>query len=94
MTFHTEFPDFPTADMPVIPAGFEDGSWHNDACPCFINERAGLIIWVDYVDPSKREFPDTRRFYLNGYDQGPGLEIASSDDWADILTAVARMVTA
>lgn len=90
MTYQTEFPDFPAADMPAIPAGFEDSSWHNDLCPCFIDEDAGLIIFVDFADPAKREFPDTHRFYLNAYDQGPGSEIASTNDWAELLNAVAN----
>lgn len=94
MTFQIEFPDYPAADMPAIPAGFEDSSWHDDACPCFINEGAGLIIWVDFANPSDREFPDQKRFYLNLYDQGPGDEILATDDWSEVIAAVERQKVA
>ena len=34
-----EFPDFPVEDMPTLPEGWVDASWHNDACPSFVNEK-------------------------------------------------------
>jgi hypothetical protein len=33
--YQTEFPHFPAADMPAIPEGFADTSWHNIASPSF-----------------------------------------------------------
>ncbi len=88
MTYRTEFPDYPASDLPAIPASFVDSSWHNDACPCFINEAAGLIIWVDYAEPSAREYPDQARFHVSRYDQGPTEEIIATDDWSEVLTAL------
>jgi hypothetical protein len=33
MSYRQEFPNFDPATMPEIPTGWEDISWHNDACP-------------------------------------------------------------
>ena len=37
MTYKTEFPEFPDADIPSVflAAPWRDQSWHNDACPSF-----------------------------------------------------------
>lgn len=35
--------------------GFVDVSWKNDACPSLLNEEREYKLWVDYVDPNKRE---------------------------------------
>lgn len=87
--FRKEFPDFDPATLPSIPAGFEDVSWHNDSCPSFLNEAAGLIIFVDFDNPAVRENPDTKRFCLNVWETGNTNEsLAYSDDWQDILAAI------
>jgi hypothetical protein len=49
-----EFPDFPVEDMPTLPEGWADASWHNDACPSFVNERLKAAIFIDYRDPAMR----------------------------------------
>jgi hypothetical protein len=49
-----EFPDFPVEDMPTLPAGWVDASWHNDACPSFVNERLKAAMFIDYRDPEMR----------------------------------------
>ena len=56
-TFQTEFPDYPAADMPALPAlgNFVDTSWHNDICPSITSDELGLQIWIDYPDPAQRE---------------------------------------
>ena len=58
MAYREEFPDFDDAEscVSLIGDGWEDVSWHNDTSPSF--ERSGVVIWVDYVDPSLREFPE------------------------------------
>lgn len=95
MAYETEFPDFDASTMPEIPAGFDDVSWHNDACPSFLNETAGLILFVDYADPAKREFEDTERFSLNVWDVGnTGTVLVSSDDWQVVLAAIAAAKSA
>jgi hypothetical protein len=87
--YQVEFPDFDPATLPAIPASFEDVSWHNDSCPSFLNEAAGLIIFVDFADPAAREFEECPRFGLASWDNGAGDSIVASDDFADILAAVA-----
>ena len=58
MAYREEFPDFDDAEScaSLIYQGWEDVSWHNDTSPSF--ECCGVVIWVDYVDPSLREFPE------------------------------------
>ena len=58
MAWREEFPDFDDAEScaSLIYQGWEDVSWHNDTSPSF--ECSGVVIWVDYVDPMLREYPD------------------------------------
>ncbi len=62
----TFFKEHPTLVFPqwAIDLGFEDESWHNDACarttlrfPKTIDERADLLItlWVNYPEYEDRE---------------------------------------
>lgn len=91
--FTIEFPNFPVADMPAIPVGFADISWHNDACPMFRDEARKLTIQVDYAKPEDRESPDCVRFALVREDfEGTDADrefLAETDDWNEILTAIA-----
>lgn len=91
MSFRTEFPDYPADQMPTIPEGFADCSWHNDGCPYFWNEEKRLGLFVDYPDPSDRETPETSRFMLlrTDSDGGPGAMVEDSDDWDAITAAIA-----
>jgi hypothetical protein len=88
MSYREEFPDFDPATMPAIPEGFEDVSWHNDSCPSFVNEAAGLILFVDFADVSLREFQGEEtgpRFNLAYWDEGCGPEsLCEGDDWTQI----------
>jgi hypothetical protein len=91
MAFTLEFPDFPEKDMPAIPAGFEDASWHNDACPSFFSPTLQAVLFVDFLDPALREFPETLRFGLypaTAEGLRLGAEIMESDDWNAILAAI------
>lgn len=95
--YQTEFPDFPAADMPAIPATFVDTSWHNDMCPSFTSDEIGLLLWVDYLDPSKRKFQDSQgnasypRFSVQS--QAHGIETSGphldTDDWTDVIAFIA-----
>lgn len=55
MTYKNEFPDH---DYEIIlPEGYEDISWHNDACPSIcktIDKDHAIVIYCDYKDPAKR----------------------------------------
>ncbi|MGX1323269.1 hypothetical protein AB7M17_006722 [Bradyrhizobium sp. USDA 377] len=90
MTWKTEFPDFPEADMPAIPADFVDTSWHNNACPSFTSDEAELTVWIDYLDVSQREHGSGHRFTIEP--QRNGVEITgdwfSGDDWTEALAFI------
>lgn len=85
-----EFPDFKPAEMPDIPEGWEDQSWHNDTCPSFLAN--GLRVFIDYADPAQRELPDTPRFSVSrepteaeNYTHDAELQ---TDDWSEVLRFV------
>jgi hypothetical protein len=93
MTFQTEFPDFPAADLPAIPAGFNDTSWHNNSAPSFENRAVGLSIWIDYADVSLREFEGGKRFIVHPIDAEGAFTsddaILETDDWSEVQAFVA-----
>lgn len=90
-----EFPDFDQATLPTIPAGFEDTSWHNDACPSFQHEGLGLHLFIDYADPDDREMGSPFRFRVDqlvkqSYIDNDGKDATVwewPDDGADTLVA-------
>lgn len=89
MGFQTEFPRFHAADMPALPAGFEDTSWHNDACPSIQSKALRLSIYIDYADPKERELgEDTNRFIVLPLDADGcytgDQPLVATDDWADV----------
>lgn len=92
-----EFPAFAESDMPAIPAGWIDSSWHNDACPSFVVMAAGdgdtnyefARVWIAESDPAQREFHEVPRFQVS-YENG---ELAvhvglTTDDWQEVLAYV------
>ena len=87
MTYSIAFPDFGPMDV-AIPAGFDDTSWKNDACPSFIG--FGLKIWVDYADAAKREMENLTRFAVVKVDEeGCDIEyVLQSDDWNEVLACI------
>lgn len=84
---HDAFPDYPTADLPPIPAHWRDSSWHNDACPSFT--VAGLQVFIDYADPAKREHPGEPRFCVTTEDAD---NVLATDIWDEVVLAVGRYV--
>jgi hypothetical protein len=86
MKFRSEFDDYPACLMPVLPTGFIDTSWHNDACPSFTHEAARLVLWVDYPNPADREVQGGSRFLLCTMkdDGGSGDVIAAAEHWTDM----------
>lgn len=84
--YREEFPDFPASDMPVIPEGFIDESWHNDAMPTFRHPAKNLSIYVDFADPARRENPDwEERFHVAATsDEGEFEPLLSTNDWSAV----------
>ncbi len=93
----SEFPDYPVADLPAIPAHWEDASWHNDACPFFtIAPMVGMF--VDYPDQAQRE-TGGERFTVVPLEDGQHVAEARTlyhgDDWSEALaTAIAAAFVA
>ncbi len=88
MSYKTEFPDF-VLDV-TIPAGFEDNSYHNDVCPRFEKQLPDgnyLVIWVDFANPSEREYLNCHRFAVDLHDQDFIYlkTLVRSDYWENIL---------
>jgi len=90
MPYRAEFPDFDPATMPAIPAGFDDVSWCNDSCPSFVDEGAGMILFIDFADPADREVPERPRFSVGEWDGGAtGVELFCSDEWPEVESFLA-----
>jgi hypothetical protein len=67
-----EFPDFDNGEafetmLSMLKAyGFEDYSWHNDACPSMALELANentIRVWCDYKDDALREDASITELY-------------------------------
>jgi hypothetical protein len=83
MTCYREFPDFPAAAMPALPAGWIDTSWHNDVCPSYTSP-AGSVVWINYPDPADRDCADDARFlWCRLSDDGCASVEAGFDTWAE-----------
>ena len=87
-SFRTEFPDYPVEDMPTLPQGWVDQSWHNDACPSFISEALGLTLWIDYRKVEDREMIGSRFLVCAVGDNSEAL--LASDDWDEVEAFIAR----
>ena len=89
-----EFQDFDPATMPPIPEGWQDISWHNDACPSFLVDTGvtgGLTVFVDYADDVDREIREGTRFCVLasiGMDGENDITILETDEWSDVLRLV------
>jgi hypothetical protein len=74
--WQVQFPEFPAADMPAVPAGFTDTSWANEPCPSFTHDALGLALFTDWSDPSEREWPESDRFTLHRMEWKPSRTIS------------------
>ena len=92
MSALTEFGAEYAASLPSdIPACLEDTSWHNDVCGswrvrnCPDNDY-GLVLWIDFVDPSAREWSESRRYLV---ERNAGATVLyCGDDWAEARRVV------
>jgi len=93
MTYREQFPDYPPKAFPPIPEGFEDCSWHNNACPCLVSDVYQMTIWLDYEDPAQRENgPSYARFTVTHQQHGieTGRWAEYTDSWSDVLRIIER----
>lgn len=69
----------------------DDQSWHNDICPSFGLNRdpQDLRIWIEHVDPERREGAFQGRFAVVLYDDD-GSEIEAEFHTDDIGAAIER----
>lgn len=97
MSYLTQFPDFPADAMPMLPAGFMDRSWRNEACPSIIHEESGVVVWIGHPDPALREW-DGGRFTVHKcgtrcpaagwqFDEAVA-DLFESDDWSTVLRSL------
>lgn len=78
--YRRAFPDF-DYEIPALVAdaeGWEDTSWHNDACPSFTCDV--FVLWCDYADPTRREVQGGKRFTM--LDEGRA--VLETDAWDDV----------
>jgi len=78
-TWAHEFPDFDAADLPDLPDGFVDESWHNDACPSFV--RGSVTVFTDHADPARRLSQALGYRFSVWWRQDVELD---TDDWAEV----------
>lgn len=90
--FRTEFPDYSPSTMPPLPAGFVDTSWHNDACPCWTNEKLHLVVFTDYANAEDRETPEMSRFTVHSINADGDISttLLETNDWAEALDFLHR----
>lgn len=87
--YKQEFPDYDT--QITLPEGWEDVSFRNDATPSFINRALGLCLWVNFLNPDLRAFPESCRFTVTGLDPDgchmDGVDdLLHTDEWAAVQT--------
>jgi hypothetical protein len=88
------FPDFPIETMVPIPETWSNMSWRHETAPSFgpcvgpMGEAAQ--IWIDYEQPSMREFPELGRFTFSRRDAVGELTVVyAGDDYDEALGHVA-----
>lgn len=87
-----EFRNYPLRDLPEMPKGFEDASWHNDACPSIESRALGLRVWIDFPNPDDRELAGMGRFTVQKIDaDGESVDspdLLNTDDWSAVLAQI------
>ena len=98
--YKTEFPCF-DFDIPQLPDGFIDTSWHNDVSPKFerkYNETHSVFFWVDYLDESRRECGGRQFTVLVQLTDDDGVGsyiepeyIIETDSWDEAVNAINQL---
>ena len=88
MNYKTEFPQFD--DNISLPEGWEDESWHNNACPSFskpLNDNFRVVLWYDYKKPELRDSPSLKRFSLDVHENDEFFHnLCMSDSLEEVLS--------
>lgn len=80
----------------IIPEGFEDVSWHNDAMPNFVDEENGLQLWINYPIQGLRENHMQEEFLLCQFHKddkemaGANVTLYSGNNWVECINAIKR----
>ncbi len=102
MSYRTEFPGYPAAEMPLIPHVWRDASQRGDVSPSFIVWERGmspddaetLRVYIERAHPADRECDGPRFTLAREYADGHGPDVLMlSESWVDILRAVAGLDT-
>jgi hypothetical protein len=95
MSYYHEFRDF-DFDIPHL-EGFFDKSWHNGVSPSFerqINETQSITVWVEYLDPDRRECGG-KQFLIIIHpveDMGNNPDVLlETDSWDDVKNTVNQL---
>jgi hypothetical protein len=84
------FPDYDD-ELPEID-GFRDMSWHNEPCPCLINEDLHVRLLVDFADEAKREYEGVPRYSLQPLDENNYVtdlpSLIDTDDFNEVLAKI------
>jgi hypothetical protein len=74
---HRQFLSYPHHDLPAIPVGWVDDSWHNDHCPSWIvgEYRDDLVkVYIDWPEVEARLSPSAMRYsVVLDYNSGDGV---------------------
>lgn len=88
MAYKTEFPHYD--DTLILPDGWEDISWHNDACPSFQKVFGDVTfrIFCDFKDPDLREMHGAMRFVIYIEDEVNYVCIGQTDTIKEAIDCV------
>jgi hypothetical protein len=82
-------------EIPPLPEGFVDMSWHNNICPSFereLNETQIITLWVNYKNVKRRELR-TKKFFITieTKDEMDHVLIYETDSWKVINNQINKL---
>lgn len=94
--YKTEFRYF-DFDIPTIPDGFTDCSWHNNVCPSFERVLGDRLItfWVDYKNPKRRERTWGKQFFVTSEPNNDDLNdhelVFETESWDEAINSINQL---
>jgi hypothetical protein len=89
--YRSEFPRF-DYDIPQLPEGFVDVSWHNNVSPSFerkLDDNNSITLWVNYADESRRECGGSQFLVMVHAEELQDVLYSSEYDlWDDAIKAI------